>query len=278
MIDDATIQRIFDTATIEEVVGDYVSLRKQGANFIGLCPFHNDRRPSFYVSPSKNICKCFACGEGGSPVSFIMKIEKISFPDALRVLAKKYGIPIEEKEESQEEKEKRNERESMFLAQSFAADYFAKQLSRSEEGLHVAIPYLQQRGITTPFIEKFGLGYATSQRDGLTKAAQEAGYNLKYFAETGLCYPPEDGRSGGDRFRERIIFPIHTVSGKIVGFGGRIMKKSDRLAKYINSPEMLPCGRIYGCNCHAPRWNRKCGSLQWYCTYAAADNENKAFH
>lgn len=237
MIDDATIQRIFDTATIEEVVGDYVSLRKQGANFIGLCPFHNDRRPSFYVSPSKNICKCFACGEGGSPVSFIMKIEKISFPDALRVLAKKYGIPIEEKEESQEEKEKRNERESMFLAQSFAADYFAKQLSRSEEGLHVAIPYLQQRGITTPFIEKFGLGYASSQRDGLTKAAQEAGYNLKYFAETGLCYPPEDGRGGGDRFRERIIFPIHTVSGKIVGFGGRIMKKSDRLAKYINSPE-----------------------------------------
>lgn len=237
MINDATVQRIIDTATIVDVVGDYVSLRKQGANFIGLCPFHNDRRPSFYVSPAKNICKCFACGEGGTPISFIMKVEKISFPEALKVLAKKYGIPIEEREETDEEKEKRNERESMFLAQSFAAQYFSQQLTKSEEGLNVAIPYLQARGITAPVIEKFGIGYASSLRDGLYKAATEAGYNIKYFTETGLCYPPEEERGGADRFRERVIFPIHTVSGKIVGFGGRIMKKSDRMAKYINSPE-----------------------------------------
>lgn len=237
MIDELTKQRIFDTAMITDVVGDYVALKKAGANFIGLCPFHNDRRPSFHVSPSKNICKCFACGEGGTPVTFIMKIEKTTFVEALKILARKYGIPIEEREETDEEKEKRNEKESLYIAQSFAKNYFFKCLTKQEEGLTIAMPYFSQRGITLPFIEKFSLGYAPIQRDGLYQSALEAGYNPKYFAETGLCYLSEEGKSGSDRFRERVIFPIHSVSGKIVGFGGRIMKKSDRLAKYINSPE-----------------------------------------
>lgn len=237
MIDESTKQQIFDTATIVDVVSDYVALRKQGANFVGLCPFHNDRRPSFHVSPSKNICKCFACGEGGTPVSFIMKIEKTSYHEALKILAKKYNIPIEEREETDEEKQSRNEAESMLLAQEFAKEYFQKSLKNTEEGLNIAIPYLQARGISGAMIERFALGYAPYKRNGLLSAAKVAGYNLKYFTETGLCFPPENGHEGADRFRERIIFPIHNISGKIVGFGGRILKKTDKMAKYINSPE-----------------------------------------
>lgn len=236
-IDEATKQLILDTASIVDVVADYVAIRKQGANFIGLCPFHNDRRPSFHVSPSKNICKCFACGEGGTPVSFLMKVEKITFYEALGQLARRYGIPIEQREETEEEKQRRNEAESMFLAQQFAQEYFAKMLCESPQGEQIALPYLRERGITLPIAEKFGLGYATSQHDGLYQAAEKAGYNLKYFTETGLCYPKDETKGGADRFRERVIFPIHTVSGKVVAFGGRIMKKSDKLAKYINSPE-----------------------------------------
>lgn len=238
MITEATKQQVIDVANIVEVVSDYISLTKRGVNYVGLCPFHNDRRPSFYVSASKNICKCFACGEGGTPISFIMKIEKVSFSEAIRVLAHKYGIPIEEREETDAEKQKRNEQESMFLAQQFAATYFNEQLLGTVEGKNIALPYLFNRGITMPIIEKFGLGYAPQAKDGLYNAATKEGFNIKYFAETGLCYPPtEEYRTGADRFRERVIFPIHTVSGKVVGFGGRIMKSSDRLAKYINSPE-----------------------------------------
>lgn len=237
MIDEATKQRIIDAAGIVDVVGDYISLRKQGTTYVGLCPFHNDRRPSFHVSPSKNICKCFACGEGGTPVSFIMKMEKLTFPEALKHLAKKYHIPIEEREENDEERRKRNEAESMFLAQKFAAEFFTKQLLKTQEGLDIASPYLRERGIGLSSIEKFGLGYAPAARDALYKAATAEGFNLKYFVESGLCYPSDEGRGGADRFRERIIFPIHTISGRIVGFGGRIMRKSDKLAKYINSPE-----------------------------------------
>lgn len=237
MIDEQTKQLILDTASIVDVVSDYVSLKKQGANFVGLCPFHNDRRPSFHVSPSLNICKCFACGEGGTPVSFIMKIEKQSFYEALRTLAAKYHIQIEEHTETDEDRKRKNEAESMYLAQKFAAEYFSQQLS-TPEGKAVAMAYLSMRGIMPSTIEKFAIGYASSQRSGLYEAASKAGYNMKYFTETGLCYAPnETHETGSDRFRERIIFPIHTVSGRIVAFGGRILKKSDKMAKYINSPE-----------------------------------------
>lgn len=239
MIDEVTKQRILDAANIVDVVSDFVSLRKSGVNYVGLCPFHADRRPSFHVSPSKNICKCFACNEGGTPISFLMKLEKMSFHEALRYLARKYNIEIEEREETEEERRRRNEQESMFLIQKFAAEYFQQQLPGSEEGETIAMPYLRHRGITQNIIEKFALGYATSQRDGLWQKATQAGYNPKYLYETGLCFEPSEGRTAGDRFRERIIFPIHSVSGRIVAFGGRIMVNKDKTAKYINSPENI---------------------------------------
>lgn len=239
MIDEVTKQKIIDTAHIVDVVSDFVSLRRAGVDYIGLCPFHADRRPSFHVSPSKNICKCFACGEGGTPVSFLMKLEKMTFPEALRYLARKYGIPLEEREESPEERERRNQQESMYLVQKFATEYFAKQLLESDEGRSIALAYFHSRGVTEEVIEKFQLGYAPSAHNSLLTAAIQAGYNAKYLYATGLCFEPSEGRSGGDRFRERIMFPVHSVSGRIVAFGGRIMGKSDKMAKYINSPENI---------------------------------------
>ena len=239
MIDEVTKQKIIDTAQIVDVVSDFVSLRKAGVDYIGLCPFHPDRRPSFHVSPTKNICKCFSCGEGGPPASFLMKLEKMTFPEALRYLARKYGIPIEEREESPEERERRNQQESMYLVQKFAAEYFGKQLLEGEEGRSIALSYFHSRGVTEEVIEKFQLGYAPSSHNALLTAATQAGYNAKYLYATGLCLEPSEGRSGGDRFRERIMFPVHSVSGRIVAFGGRIMGKSDKMAKYINSPENI---------------------------------------
>lgn len=239
MIDEVTKQRIIDAAQIEDVVNDFVSLRKSGVDFIGLCPFHADRRPSFHVSPSKNICKCFACGEGGTPISFLMKLERMTFPEALRYLARKYAIPIEEHEESAEERERRNQLESMFLVQKFASQFFGEQLLHTPEGRSTALSYFMSRGVTEDIISKFQLGYAPSGHDALLTAATQAGYNIKYLYDTGLCFEPGEGRRGGDRFRERIMFPVHSVSGRIVAFGGRIMGKSDKLAKYINSPENL---------------------------------------
>lgn len=237
MIDERTKQLIFDAASIVDVVGDFVSLRKQGASYIGLCPFHNDRRPSFHVSPAKNICKCFACGEGGTPISFLMKLEQMSYPEALRYLARKYNITIEEREETEDEKAQRMEAESLYIVQQFAADYFTRMLQESSEGQDCAMLYLRQRGIVPSLITKFAIGYSTSQRDGLYQAAMAAGLNPRYLYETGLCFEPNEGRTPGDRFRERVIFPIRTVSGRVVGFGGRIIEKKDNLAKYINSPE-----------------------------------------
>ena len=239
MIDEFTKQKIIDTAHIVDVVSDFVSLRRAGVDYIGLCPFHADRRPSFHVSPSKNICKCFSCGEGGTPVSFLMKLEKMTFPEALRYLARKYGIPLEEREESPEERERRNQQESMYLVQKFAAEYFGKQLLEGDEGRSIALSYFHSRGVTEEVIEKFQLGYAPSSHNALLTAATQAGYNAKYLYATGLCFEPSEGRSGGDRFRERIMFPVHSVSGRIVAFGGRIMGKSDKMAKYINSPENI---------------------------------------
>lgn len=238
MIDDITKQKILDAANIVEVVGDYVTLHKRGVNYVGLCPFHNDRRPSFYVSPSKNICKCFACGEGGTPVSFVMKLEKLSFADALKRLAQKYHIPVVEKELTDEEREKQNEAESMYLTQKFAQEFFRNELLEGDEGAAVALPYLRSRGITRALVDKFGIGYAPRQYTALHDRAAAEGYNVKYLYETGLAIPPNETYSTArDRFRERIMFPIYSVSGRIVGFGGRILSRNTKSAKYINSPE-----------------------------------------
>lgn len=237
MIDEITKQRILDAANIVDVVSDFVALRKSGANYVGLCPFHSERHPSFHVSPSKNICKCFSCNEGGTPASFLMKLEKMTFTEALRYLARKYNIEIEEREETEEERRKHNEQENMYLIQKFASSFFHEELLHSEEGKIMALPYLLDRGITMVAIEKFALGYAPSARNALLQKAQNEGYNPQHLYTTGLCFAPSAERIGGDRFRERIIFPIHSISGRVVAFGGRIMVNKEKTAKYINSPE-----------------------------------------
>lgn len=237
MIDEITKQRILDAANIVDVVSDFVALRKSGANYVGLCPFHSERHPSFHVSPSKNICKCFSCNEGGTPVSFLMKLEKMTFTEALRYLARKYNIEIEELEETEEERRKHNEQENMYLIQKFASSFFHEELLHSEEGKIMALPYLLDRGITMVAIEKFALGYAPSAQDALLQKAQSEGYNPQHLYATGLCFAPSAERIGRDRFRERIIFPIHSISGRVVAFGGRIMVNKEKTAKYINSPE-----------------------------------------
>lgn len=237
MIDEQTKQLIIDTAQIEDVVADFVQLRRKGSGYVGLCPFHKDRHPSFIVTPSKNICKCFACGAGGTPVSFVMKIQNFSFVEALRYLAQKYGIPVPEREMTEEEQQRQNERESLYLANEVAAKFFTEQLLSSEEGLDIALPYFTQRGVRSEAIKTFGLGFSPSDRRALTKYVEEHGYDLESFVQTGLLYAPNEGRPSADRYHERIIFPIYNVGGRIVGFGGRTMRKADKIAKYINSPE-----------------------------------------
>ena len=237
MIDQATVNTILDRAEIYDVVSDFVSLHRRGANYVGLCPFHNDRRPSFYVSPSKNICKCFACGEGGTPLNFLIKHENISYVEALRYLAKKYGIPIVEKELSPEEQEQKNERERLLLTNAFARDAFARELKESAEGRMVGLSYFHERKFTDESIEKFQLGYSPSAPEFLSKKAHDEGVNVENLVTLGLCFPNMSGSGYSDRFRERVIFPIHSISGNVVGFGGRIMRSSDKLAKYVNSPD-----------------------------------------
>ena len=236
MIDQGTIDRIIDVAHIVDVVSDYVTLRKRGVNFVGLCPFHTDKTPSFYVSPSKNICKCFACGEGGTAVHFIMKHEQLTYFDALRFLAKKYNIEIQERELSDDEKRMRSDRESMLIVNSFAQQHFSTQLLSHAEGRNVGLRYFIERGFREDTIKKFQLGYSLDQRDALSKAAQSAGYRREFLEKTGLVMVRDDG-SAYDRFRGRVMFPIHTLSGKVVGFGGRVLKKDEKTAKYMNSPE-----------------------------------------
>lgn len=237
MIDEQTKQLIIDTARIEEVVADFVQLRRKGSSYVGLCPFHKDRHPSFIVTPSKNICKCFACGAGGTAVSFVMKIQNLSFIDALRYLAKKYGIPIPERELTEEEQKQQTEREALYLANEVAAGFFTEQLLSSEEGLDIALPYFTQRGVRSEAIKTFGLGYSPSDRRALVEYIETHGYDPESFVRTGLLYPPTEGHERADRYHERVIFPIRNVGGRIVGFGGRTMRKGDKLAKYINSPE-----------------------------------------
>lgn len=235
MIDQLTIDRIMEAARIEDVVAEFVTLKKKGINFVGLCPFHSDKTPSFYVSPSKNICKCFACGEGGSAVHFIMKHEQLSYYEALRYLAKKYNIEIQEKELTEEQKNAYNERESLFILNEYARTYFINTLHQHSEGKTVGLSYFRERGFREDIIKKFQLGYSLEQRDALTQDALKSGFNKDYLVRTGLTI--EGDNYMVDRFRGRVMFPVHTLSGKVVAFGGRILKKAENTGKYVNSPE-----------------------------------------
>ena len=235
MIDQFTIEKIQSAAQIEQVVADFITLRKRGVNYVGLCPFHDDKTPSFYVSPAKNICKCFACGEGGTPVHFIMKHEQLSYTDALKYLAKKYGIEVKETELTDEEKQLRSDRESMFIINAYAQKSFTANLFEHAEGKSVGLPYFRERGFRDDIIKKFQLGYSLEERDAFTRQALKAGYNQSYLEKTGLSILGEN-QPAIDRFRGRVMFPVHTLSGKIVAFGGRILK-NEKTAKYINSPE-----------------------------------------
>ena len=240
MIGQQTRQRILDSAQILDVVSDFISLRRQGVSYVGLCPFHSDRNPSFYVNPAKNICKCFSCGEGGTPLNFIMKHEQLSYSDALKYLAKKYNIEVVEREESEEEKQRNSERESLFIINDYAAKYFQTQLTETEEGRTVGLAYFRERGIRPETIERFGLGYAPESKTAFTEQAIKSGYPLKRLAEVGLSIEYEDHPGKAiDRFRGRVIFPVRNLSGRYVAFGGRVMSKTAKTAKYVNSPESL---------------------------------------
>lgn len=231
MIPQQTVQEIIETAKIEEVVSEFVNLKRRGVNLIGLCPFHNEKTPSFTVSPSKNICKCFGCGKGGSPVQFLMEHEQFSFPEALRYLAAKYGIKIEEKELSPEARQAMMKQDSLYIINQFAKQFYQDQL-KSEEGKAIALTYFKERGFSESTIEKFGLGYALTQRDALTKAAAAKGYNADLLKQLGLTT-----QYGKDFFYDRVMFTIHNLSGKPIAFAGRTLRKEKRIPKYINSPE-----------------------------------------
>lgn len=236
MIDKGTIDRILDTANIVDVVSEFVTLKRRGVNYVGLCPFHDDRTPSFYVSPAKNICKCFACGEGGTSVHFVMKHEQLSYPDALRFLAKKYHIELNERELTEEELQVQNDRESMLIVNNWAQKHFETLLHQHDEGRSIGLRYFKERGFREDVIKKFGLGYSLDQWDELYQSATKSGYKQEYLEKTGLIIVHESGKIS-DRFRGRVLFPVHSLSGKVVAFGGRILKKNDRAAKYVNSPE-----------------------------------------
>jgi DNA primase len=235
MIDQATIDKIFAASDIAEVIGDFVKLKKAGTNYKGLSPFTNEKTPSFFVSPAKGIFKCFSSGIGGNVVSFLMEHEKLSYPEALKYLAKKYNIEIEEKEVTAEELRDKNERESLIALSEFAAKQFTEWLWHREEGKAIGMSYFKERGFRESIIEKFQLGYSFEQHDAFTKLAIEKGYKLEYLTKTGLTIDKNNYQF--DRFAARVIFPIHSISGQIIGFGGRILKKDDKTAKYLNSPE-----------------------------------------
>lgn len=236
MIDQGTIDKIMDAAQIVDVVSQFVTLKRRGINYVGLCPFHTDKSPSFYVSPSKNICKCFACGEGGTAVHFIMKHEQLSYYEALKFLAKKYGIEVQEREMTDEQKKAYNERESLFILNDYARDYFVKTLYEHVEGKSVGLSYFRERGFRDDIIRKFQLGYSLEQRDAFSQEAMKSGYKKEFLVKTGLTIEG-DNNYLADRFRGRVMFPVHTLSGKVVAFGGRILRKAENTGKYVNSPE-----------------------------------------
>ena len=237
MIDQATIDRIMDAAQIEDVVSEFVTLRRRGVNLVGLCPFHDDKTPSFYVSPAKGLCKCFSCGKGGNVAHFIMEHEQLNYYEAMKWLAKKYGIEVKERELSNEEKLVQSMRESLFLVNSFANNYFQDILHNHRDGQAIGMTYFRQRGFRDDIIKKFQLGFSTESRDALFQEAKKKGFNTDYLVKTGLCYTRDDGQVR-DRFWGRVMFPVHTLSGKVVAFGGRVLNTADKkVAKYVNSPE-----------------------------------------
>lgn len=238
MIDQVTIDRILDAAQIVDVVSEFVTLRRRGVNYIGLCPFHNEKTPSFSVSPSKGLCKCFSCGKGGNVVHFIMEHEQLSYYEALKWLARKYNIEVKERELTEEEKQASNLRESLFVVNQFASEYFQNVLYNVEEGQRIGMTYLRSRGFRDDIIKKFQLGYSTDNRDALARTAIEKGYKPEFLEKTGLCYRKDDGTLR-DRFWGRVIFPVHTLSGKVVAFGGRVLNAATKNVqmKYVNSPE-----------------------------------------
>ncbi|MGE0089325.1 MAG: DNA primase [Bacteroidales bacterium] len=236
MIDHNTIQRIIDTAEIVDVVSDFVSLKKRGVNYLGLCPFHNEKTPSFTVSAAKGIYKCFGCGKGGNAVNFIMEHEHLGYPEALKYLARKYHIEIVEKELTAEEIQQQNERDSLLVVTKFANSYFQEKLHKHTDGRAIGISYFKERGFRDEIIQKFELGFSLDIRDAFTKAALENGYKLEFLEKAGFTIVKEDNEKF-DRFRGRVMFPIHGLSGNVIGFGGRVLKKDEKTAKYLNSPE-----------------------------------------
>ena len=235
MIKPETIQTIFDTAQVEEVIGDFVTLKKRGANYLGLCPFHNEKTPSFSVSPSKGIYKCFGCGKAGNAVNFVMEHEHYSYPEALKWIAKKYSIEIEEEVLTEEKQQELDERDSMFALNSFVSKYFHTNLFESEQGKSIGLSYLKERGYIESTINKFELGYAFDNWNDYSNHAQENGYKKEVIVKTGLGIENESGLI--DRFKGRVMFPIHNLTGKVIGFGGRTLSSSKKTAKYLNSPE-----------------------------------------
>jgi len=235
MIDRPTIDRILDAAHIVEVVQEFVQLKKRGANYLGLCPFHNEKTPSFTVSPTKEIFKCFGCGKVGNSVNFIMELEHLSYPEALKYLAKKYHIEVVEKELSQEELDKQNERESLLVVTGYAARKFSENLFGSDEGMSVGLSYFRERGFRQETLKKFEAGYSFAGRDAFTKTALADGYRQDFLVKTGLTIQHDEKIF--DRFSGRVMFPIHSLSGQVLGFGGRILKTDQKTAKYLNSPE-----------------------------------------
>lgn len=236
MIDQHVVDRIIAASDILEVVQDYVTLRKRGVNYLGHCPFHNEKTPSFTVSPSKGIFKCFGCGKGGNAVNFIMEHEHLGYVDALKFLAKKYNIEVVEKEATPEEIEQKNERESLMVVNAYAQRYFSDMLHKHSDGKNIGLAYFKERGFHNNTIEKFQLGYCLEQRDAFTRSAIHDGYKLDNLVKTGLTIQREDG-STFDRFMGRVMFPIHSLSGRVIGFGGRTLKTDKKIAKYLNSPE-----------------------------------------
>ena len=239
MIDQLTIEKILDAANIVDVVSEFVTLRRRGVNYVGLCPFHNEKTPSFYVSPSKGICKCFSCGKGGNVIHFLMEHEQMSYWDAAKWLARKYGIPYSERELTDSEKALQNERESMFITNQFALDFFKDTLLNTDKGRAIGLAYFRKRGFRDDILDKFFLGYCPDEPDALARAALAKGFTKENLIKTGLCYERENDGQLRDRFHGRVIFPVHSISGKVVAFGGRIMSSDAKVAKYVNSPESI---------------------------------------
>lgn len=235
MIAQHTIQQILNRIDIVEIVGSFVKLKKRGTNYLGICPFHNEKTPSFTVSPSKEIYKCFGCGASGNSISFLMEHEKYSYVEALRWLAQKYNVEIEETEVSAEVKQQQLLADSLYIINNFAREHFTKTLLETEEGQNVGLSYFEERGFTRETIQKFQLGYCSNERDAFARTALDKGYNLEYLQKTGLVTIRNE--QPADNYRGRVIFPIHNQSGKVLGFGARILVKNDRAPKYINSPE-----------------------------------------